>query len=195
MSRSSARSDRAVGEPAGRGLFLGRFQPFHSGHLAVITELRRRRPEEPLLLGIGSAQLSHTPDNPFTGGERMEMVLRSLVEAHLDGVVPVPLLDIDRHGLWVAYLASILPRFGRVYTHNPLTELLFREAGYRVVPVAWQERERFEGTRIRRLLAQDGPWRPLVPPAVAGYLESIDATGRLRLLAGAPRPPAVRGLP
>ncbi|MHB8352807.1 MAG: nicotinamide-nucleotide adenylyltransferase [Thermoplasmata archaeon] len=178
-----------------RGLFLGRFQPFHAGHLAVVAELRRLRPEEELILAIGSAQISHTPDNPFTGGERMEMVLRALDEARLERVVPVPLLDIDRHGLWAAYLASILPRFERVYTHNPLTEMLFREAGYQVIPVAWHERDRFEGTKIRRALAEDGPWRPLVPPAVAAYLQAIGAPGRLRLLTEAPRPPTVAELP
>ncbi len=178
-----------------RGLFLGRFQPFHTGHLAVVADLRRRRPDEELLLGIGSAQVSHTPENPFTGGERMEMVLRALAEARVDGVVPVPLLDIDRHGLWVAYLASLLPPFDRVYTRNPLTELLFGEAGYEVVPVAWQDRERLEGTRIRRALLEGDAWRALVPPAVAAYLDAIHAPERLRTLDRAPRPPSVPDRP
>ncbi|MGI0053835.1 MAG: nicotinamide-nucleotide adenylyltransferase [Thermoplasmata archaeon] len=178
-----------------RGLFLGRFQPFHLGHLHVVQELKRQRPEEELLIGVGSAQISHTPDNPFTGGERMEMVLRALRESRIEGVVAIPLLDIDRHGMWVAYLASILPAFGRVYTSNPLTEMLFRDSGYEVLSIDWYDRDRLEGTRIRRGMVDGGEWRSRVPPAVAGYLEEIGAPDRLRRLAVAPRPPEAPPLP
>jgi nicotinamide-nucleotide adenylyltransferase len=174
-----------------RGLLVGRFQPFHKGHLAVVEALRRERPQEELLLGIGSAQLSYTPENPFTASERMEMVLRALAEAGLSGVLPIPLLDIDRHGEWVNYLATLLPPFERVYTTNPLTRLLFETGGYTVVEVPWRNREAWEGTRIRRLLATGGPWQPEVPPAVAEYLDGIGAAARLQLLAVAPRPPTV----
>ncbi len=178
-----------------RGLLVGRFQPFHRGHLAVLAELRAARPDELILLGIGSAQLSHTPENPFTSAERMEMVLRAIDEAHLPGILPVPLLDIDRHALWVAYLASLLPRFDRVYTSNPLTKLLFEQAGYPVTEVAWKQRDLWEGTRIRRLMRDGGEWSSAVPPAVARYLGEIGAPERIRLLAEAPRPPSVRPMP
>lgn len=178
-----------------RGLLVGRFQPFHRGHLAVLAELKRTHPDELLLLGIGSAQISYTPENPFTASERMEMVLGALDEAKVEGVLPVPLLDIDRHGLWVTYLRSLLPPFEHVYTSNPLTHLLFREAGYEVIDVPWQNREVWEGTRIRRELAAGGPWETAVPPSVARYLRRIDAPARMRTVLEAPRPPSVRPAP
>jgi len=131
MSKTSVRSEGAGGPE--RGLLVGRFQPFHLGHLRVLQTIRREHPDETILLGIGSAQSSHTMDNPFSAGERMEMVLRAVEEARLDAVLPVPLLDIERHGLWVRYLASLLPPFQRVYTNNPLTRLLFEADGYEVL--------------------------------------------------------------
>ncbi len=168
-----------------RGLLVGRFQPFHRGHLSVVREIRTLRPEEPLLLGLGSAQASYTWENPFTAGERTEMIARALAEAGLTGVTTVPLVDIDRHALWVAHVESLLPPFDRVYTNNPLTRLLFERAGYVVEGPPMFERERYEGARIRSRMAAGEEWSDLVPPATASYLESIRAAHRLRQLAHA----------
>jgi nicotinamide-nucleotide adenylyltransferase len=178
-----------------RGLLVGRFQPFHLGHLRALQAIRKDRAEEMILLGIGSAQVSHTPENPFTGGERMEMALRALEESKAERVLPVPLLDIDRHSLWVSYLASLLPVFTRVYTNNPLTRTLFEAAGYEVLGVPWQDREHLEGTAIRREMVSGDGWRPRVPTAVRKYLEEIHGPERLRTLAHAPRPPHVGDRP
>ncbi|MGB6443186.1 MAG: nicotinamide-nucleotide adenylyltransferase, partial [Thermoplasmata archaeon] len=154
-----------------RGLLVGRFQPFHGGHLAIVREVRTQRPDESLILGIGSAQESYTWKNPFTAGERIEMIDRALTEAKIDRVLPIPLPDIGRHALWVRYLESQLPPFERVYTNNPLTRLLFERARYPVESPTLVDRERFEGATVREQLARDREWRGLVPPAVYRYLE------------------------
>lgn len=175
----------------GRGLLVGRFQPFHRGHLSVIQSIRAARPTDALILGIGSAQESYTFENPFTAGERGEMIERALREVGVTGCSVVPIPDINRHSLWVAHLESLLPPFDRVYTNNPLTRLLFERAGYSVESPTLVHRDEYEGTRIRRLLASGGPWADSVPPAVATYLREIDGEGRLHLLAdgGESRPP------
>jgi nicotinamide-nucleotide adenylyltransferase len=170
-----------------RGLLVGRFQPLHRGHLGVVQAIQKDRPDDSLLLAIGSAQESYTPLNPFTAGERFEMILRTIDTERLSRVEAVPVTDIHQHALWVRYLEGLLPPFDRVYTNNPLTELLFDRAGYDVVRPKWIERRRFEGVHVRdRLIAGRG-WKELVPPAVARYLETIDGPGRLQLLAKARR--------
>lgn len=55
-----------------RGLFVGRFQPFHLGHLMAIKDVLEEVDE--LVIVIGSAQCSHDVDDPFTAGERLVMV-------------------------------------------------------------------------------------------------------------------------
>jgi nicotinamide-nucleotide adenylyltransferase len=169
-----------------RGLLVGRFQPFHRGHLAMATAVRGHRPDETLVLGIGSAQDSYTRSNPFTAGERAEMIERALAEAQLDHCVAVPVVDIDRHSVWVAHLESLLPKFDRVYTNNPLTRLLFERAGYPVDSPELVDRAHLEGARIRALMAERGNWKPFVPPSVAGYLDEIGGADRVRLLADVP---------
>lgn len=172
-----------------RGLLVGRFQPFHRGHLAMATAVRGQRPGDTLILGIGSAQAAYTRSNPFTAGERAEMIERALQEAHLDHCVSVPVVDIDRHAVWVAHLESLLPKFDRVYTNNPLTRLLFERAGYAVESPDLVDRAHLEGVRIRRLMAQRGDWKPFVPPSVAAYLDEIAGVDRLRILEEAPPGP------
>lgn len=172
-----------------RGLFVGRFQPFHRGHLEVVRRIRAERPRAGLLLPIGSAEQSFTRENPFTAGERFEMIERALREAGIDRVAIVPVADIQRHAQWVRYLEGLLPPFDRIYTHNRLTELLFARAGYPVERPPLLNRRRFEGARIRVALARGRGWTSAVPPAVGRYLEEIDAPARLRLLEdrGTPR--------
>jgi len=171
-----------------RGLLVGRFQPFHLGHLGVVRSIRGAHPDRALLLGIGSAQASFTADNPFTAGERFEMIERALAEARIDGCLPVPLTDIDRHALWVSHVVSLLPPFETVYTNNPLTRTLFERAGYDVESPPLIDRGRLEGARVRAAMISGARWRALVPTSVADYLEELRAVERLRLVAeGHPR--------
>ena len=171
-----------------RGLLVGRFQPFHRGHLGVVRSIRAEHPDRTLLLGIGSAQASYTPDNPFTAGERYEMIERALAEARIESCRPVPITDIDRHALWVAHVVSLLPAFETVYTNNPLTRTLFERAGFQVEAPALFDRARYEGAKVRAAMLTGDRWRGLVPPAVASYLDELRAVERLQLLAqGHPR--------
>ena len=171
-----------------RGLLVGRFQPFHLGHLGVVRSIRQEHPDRRLLLGIGSAQASFTAVNPFTAGERFEMIERALAEARVEGCLPVPLTDIDRHSLWVSHVVSLLPPFETVYTNNPLTRTLFERVGYAVESPPWVDRNRYEGAKIRASMVAGDRWRALVPKTVAAYLEELHGADRLRLLSeGHPR--------
>lgn len=165
-----------------RGLLVGRFQPFHRGHLGVVVQIEKQRPGVPLILAIGSAEESYTWNNPFTAGERFEMIDRALPRDANPSVHIVPVADIRRHAQWVHYLESLLPEFDRVYTNNPLTRLLFERGGYSVESPHLIDRRRFEGEHVRRCLAEDRGWKSLVPPDVAEFLTKVDAPARLAML-------------
>ncbi len=55
---------------------IGRFQPFHKGHLEIIKTILKDN--DHVIIGIGSAQFSHTLTNPFTAGERYLMISNTL---------------------------------------------------------------------------------------------------------------------
>lgn len=54
-------------------LFIGRFQPFHNGHLAVIKH--GLKIAEKLIIIIGSCSAARNIKNPFTYGERADMIM------------------------------------------------------------------------------------------------------------------------
>lgn len=158
---------------------MGRFQPFHRGHLELVRSVQRATGGRPLLLVIGSAEQAFTWENPFTAGERFEMISGALAEAGIPGVTIVPVADIGRHALWVRYLEGLLPRFDRVYTHNPLTRLLFERAGYAVESPPMYHRATLEGAKVRVALAAGRGATALLPPSVARYLAELKARERL----------------
>ncbi len=67
-------------------VFVGRFQPFHRGHLAVIRAALERSAH--VLVLVGSANAARSTRNPFTFEERSRMIVESLRE--LDGAVGDP---------------------------------------------------------------------------------------------------------
>ena len=65
-----------------RGILIGRMQPVHNGHMQVIDKILDEVDE--IIIGIGSAQLSHELKDPFTAGERVMMISQSLAERGVD---------------------------------------------------------------------------------------------------------------
>lgn len=163
-----------------RGLFVGRFQPFHLGHLAAIKDVLKE--VEELVIVIGSAQYSHNLNNPFTAGERLIMVRKALEEAGIDysrvWVVPVP--DAHLHMMWVSAVEGYTPPFDVVYSNEPLTRRLFIEAKYRVKAVRFHERKLYSSTEIRERMLKGESWEKLVPKGVAAFIKEIDGVNRLR---------------
>lgn len=166
-----------------RALFVGRFQPFHNGHLHAVKSILEEADE--LVIVVGSAQMSHEPDNPFTAGERLEMIKYALDEAGVDRrrymLIPIP--DAPAHRVWVSQVESQTPRFDIVYTNQPLTRRLLVEAGYEVKGIDLYMREQYEATEIRRRILEGEDWSSLVPPEVHRYVKEIDGEGRIRDLA------------
>lgn len=163
-----------------RGLYVGRFQPFHLGHLKAIQEVLNEAEEVAIV--IGSAQYSHNLSDPFTAGERLVMIRRALREAEVDSsrvwIVPVP--DVHLHMLWVSALEGYTPSFNVVYSNEPLTRRLFTEAGYKVKGVRFYQRKVYTSTLIREKMLKDKSWASLVPETVAKFIIEIDGVNRLR---------------
>ena len=166
-----------------RGLYVGRFQPFHLGHLEAIKDVLKEIDE--LVIVIGSAQYSHNIHNPFTAGERLVMIRSALQDAEVDysrlWIVPVP--DVHLHMLWVSALEGYTPRFNSVYSNEPLTRRLFTEAGYEVKSIRFYQRKLYTSTLVRGKMLKGENWTTLVPKSVADFINEIDGVNRLRDLA------------
>lgn len=163
-----------------RGIYVGRFQPFHLGHLGAVEDILKEVDE--LVIVIGSAQYSHRIDNPFTAGERLVMIRKALEEAKMNSsriwIVPVP--DVHLHMMWVSAVEGYTPHFNVVYSNEPLTRRLFVEADYSVKPIPFHRRNVYSSTEIRKRMLSGGDWEELVPKSVATFIKEIDGVKRLQ---------------
>lgn len=161
-----------------RGLLIGRYQPFHKGHLEVIKNILKE--VDDLIIGIGSAQISHTLENPFTAGERMTMISNALRDAGVTRciyIIPIP--DLWNNALWVNHVKSLTPAFQVVYTGNALAKRLFKENGMEVREQPLFNRSKFSGTEVRRRMLSGDDWKSLVPKAVVAVVEDTKGVQRL----------------
>jgi nicotinamide-nucleotide adenylyltransferase len=166
-----------------RGFFIGRFQPYHFGHHEVIRQILKEVDE--LIIGIGSAQESHTLENPFTAGERILMISRALEEIATDKkIYIIPLEDIYRNSLWVSHVRSMVPPFDVVFSNNPLVTRLFSEAGYEVRRTDLHNRRQYQGTEIRKRILEGKKWQELVPEVVMQTIVEIGGIERIKDVSG-----------
>ena len=163
-----------------RGLYLGRFQPYHLGHHQVLRQISKEVDE--IIICIGSAQKSHEIENPFTAGERMLMISNALEEFDIKHYV-IPIEDIQRNSLWVSHVKSMVPPFETAYTNNPLVIELFSEAGIEVRQSPLFKRDSYSGTEIRRKMLSDDNWEHFVPEKVVGIIQGINGVKRMKTIA------------
>jgi len=165
-----------------RVLFPGRFQPFHNGHLEALLQLLSEYDE--VVIAVGSAQEGFTCRNPFTAGERIEMIdylLRRRGLRDRAWIIPVP--DINMPPAWTAYLLSLIPRVDAVASGNPQVLYLYEWLGFKTKRIKLVEPEKYHGFRIRELIVRGADdWRELVPPEIAEFIDSIRGVERIRRL-------------
>ena len=161
---------------------MGRMQPVHLGHLQVIKRILDEVNE--VIIGVGSAQLSHTLKDPFTAGERVMMLTKALGENKVPAssyyIIPIP--DIVCNSVWVAHMEMLTPPFNYVYTGNPLVQRLFLEHSYQVTEPPLFNREEYSGTEVRKRMLRGEDWETLVPTSVVEVIKEIDGIQRLKHL-------------
>lgn len=164
--RAHGRAGANAKKPLPVSLFIGRFQPFHKGHLYAIKWISRRSSR--VVVAIGSSQEKGTAENPYTATERRAMVKASLSEAGLLRKCRVCLLtDINNDARWVAHADASLPRYDVCYSNNPLVLRLMRRAGRQASRVPFLRRGFYNATKIRERMAAHLGWEERVPKAVA----------------------------
>jgi nicotinamide-nucleotide adenylyltransferase len=159
-------------------LFVGRFQPFHKGHLFMTKRILEDF--DHIIIGVGSAQYSHTLNNPFSYEERSRMIGLAVEWEGLKGCRILPIDDVHDHAAWVSFVESAVPSFEVVFSNDPLTVKLFQEKGYDVMEPSLYNRDDLSGTEVRNRMAHGKDWEDLVPSRVAEYIKEIDGAERVK---------------
>jgi nicotinamide-nucleotide adenylyltransferase len=161
-----------------KALFIGRFQPFHLGHLLLLERLSKRYEE--IIIGIGSSQYQYTFDNPFSELERKQMIMHSLDAVGIHRFRIVAITDIHDPPRWVDHVCSIVSDFDVIIANNPFTKKLFSKKVYIVKGTRFFDRKRYSGKEIRRRIIQDEPWVELVPEVVFKIITDVDGVKRIK---------------
>ncbi|MDR0703168.1 MAG: bifunctional nicotinamide-nucleotide adenylyltransferase/Nudix hydroxylase [Azoarcus sp.] len=167
-------------------ILIGRFQPFHNGHAALLREALARAAR--VILVIGSAFQARNAKNPFTWEERAAMIAASLDEASARRVAFVPVRDYYDDRRWAAALETgvraeleksgiAAPRIALAGFHKDASSDylgIFPRWSF----IAVERQGEIDATTIRQRYFNAGntdgvraSLQDLVPPAVARYLD------------------------
>ncbi len=157
-----------------RGLVIGRFQPLHKGHEALI----KRAIEDcvHVIVGIGSSQAKRSSTNPYSLEERIAMV-RAVFGDTVE-VIPIP--DIHDPPNYADHVIDITGPIDRVFGNDEATVSLFEDAGIPVRRPGLEKRDDWQGKNVRLQMATgDSGWRKNLSTPVIAYLDSIGGTRRV----------------
>jgi nicotinamide-nucleotide adenylyltransferase len=178
-----------------RGLMIGRFQPFHNGHLYLAKQILKECDE--LIIAIGSAQFNYIYKDPFTAGERVLMIHAALSsetkDIDLTKCYIIPIVNDENNARWFGHLKSMVPPFHVLYTGNEFViGLASREVQIR--KPSFLKKEEYNGTNIRKQIAtmqqqnnqqlRRQNWKDLVPNVVCTIIEEIGGFKRIEMLLG-----------
>jgi len=159
-------------------LFVGRFQPFHIGHLKVIKWVLKKY--DSVIIVIGSSKESKTEKNPFTFEERKKMIQNTLKKERISvkkyKIIGIP--DVQHDKKWVESILEKV-KFDVVFTKNSWTKRCFDQLN---IPV--KEHPVFgdiSATKIRNMIKNNKEWEKFVPKEVENTLKRINLKKRLRV--------------
>jgi len=159
---------------------IGRFQPFHLGHLAIIKKYNSLGYF--IKIGVGSSQKSHEKNNPFTSKEREEMIKTTLKDEKIKKFKIFHIPDIKEDKKYAKHVEQIVGHFDILFTGNPSVKTVFDKfcsiKGCKIH--FYKERiKRVKAGNIRKLWIERKRKSGL-PHGVYSYLQKIRASDRLK---------------
>ncbi|MGY5140310.1 MAG: nicotinamide-nucleotide adenylyltransferase [Candidatus Nitrosopumilus sp. Bin_571-38] len=162
------------------GLLIGRFQPFHLGHLEALQFALSK--VDKLWVGLGSSNKPVEKNNPFTVEQRKEMILSSIDDSMKEKISIYFIPDLDNHMKWVEKIDTIVPKFDIIFSNDDLTKHLYSKRNIQVLSIPFLNRESLSGTNIRDLIIHDQKWDDFVPDGTRNFLEKTGAKEHLKNL-------------
>lgn len=169
-------------------LFIGRFQPFHNGHLDIIKKILKEN--DRVIIVIGSAEKNFVDKNPLTAGERYELVDEALQAARISHkrYRIIPVRNVNNLALWVDHVNTYVPPYERLYTGSDIVKICFEgnrdyhhkknKPGPKIIQV--KRKLPVSATIIRDAIMNGEKWEHLVPPVVAKMLKEWNIPKRVK---------------
>lgn len=167
-------------------LLIGRFEPPHAGHLALLQQALACAAQAVVVLG--SAWQVRSPKNPFTWQERADMLRRALPEADQARLHFLPVRDYYNEAVWVAAVrrgvAALVPAGARIalvgHFKDATSSYLHAFPGWQLVCAERQGsidataiRDAYFGATPATALAALAPLAGQIPPSTQAALQAF----------------------
>jgi nicotinamide-nucleotide adenylyltransferase len=162
------------------GLRIARIQPPHHWHLDAIQQAFSHGVKK-LIIGIGSSDKSHTPDNPFSAQERNHMLSLLLEQNGLLSMTEIyHFPDFANDTQRIQHILHNVPSFTHVISDNPQVTDLFPDR-HIIQP---ENRIHIRASDIRQAIIDqhDHIIQQYLSPEVIDYLQKTDAYERIKKL-------------
>lgn len=160
-------------------LIIGRFQPFHLGHLEIIKKYYKKGFF--IKIVIGSSQKAHQKEDPFTKEERIEMIKNTLKEHKIKNHSVIFVPDVPSDKEWIKLVKQKVGKIDVLFTGNPWVKKLFKNESVELHEYN-EKFDRIKGIKaenIRKNLVNTKSKKGL-PNAVYEQLKIIRAFDRLK---------------
>lgn len=164
---------------------IGRFQPFHWGHWALVQAALVQGQRVVILLGSHGSRLSQ--QNPWTAAEREQMIRTSLSAATNARIHCLPIRDFPALTDWSTYVhrqvAAVMGPTARVaiLSTHPQGAGFFSQYFPHWAYIEQPRQPRLQATDIRRAYFQGQPehtYRDQVPAGTLAFLQAFKENPR-----------------
>ena len=162
------------------GLRIARIQPPHHGHIDAIQQALDFWLKK-IIIGIGSANISHTSDNPFSADERQYMIQTLLDKHGLTSYTQIHHLpDFPDDTQRTQHIIQTIPDFTHVISDNTRVNSLFHDK----IIIQPQTNLPVRASVIRQAIIQqqDHILQQFLSPEIINYLTQIDGYQRIKSL-------------
>ncbi len=102
-----------------RGLYLGRFQPFHNGHLYMVREILKE--VDLLIIGVCYNHKKNIEKDPYGVMKRISMIKYTLNRDKLHNFLLYPIEDNPSDKIWLKQFEDNVPKFDIIYMSDKNT--------------------------------------------------------------------------
>ncbi|MBI4232653.1 nicotinamide-nucleotide adenylyltransferase [Candidatus Peregrinibacteria bacterium] len=162
-------------------LYVGRFQPFHNGHLHVIKNVILKENDRVIIV-IGSAEKNFIDKNPMTAGERFTLIDDALRAAKVSPskYCIIPVRNVNNYALWVNHVNCYVPSYEKLYTGSQIVKACYdykyshlhrkNKLGPEIVKLD-RNHVPISASEIREAILRKEKWEQLVPKTVASTMK------------------------
>jgi nicotinamide-nucleotide adenylyltransferase len=179
------------------GIWVGRFQPFHLGHVSFLERLSLAF-DGPIVVAViasfpsdqnkavdaysEAANLQHRASkNPLTVWERLMMINLYLESSGLGNrIMPIGIPRPDTN--WDIVKGFYPPKRILCFSERNTFELQkvahWKSLNERVKTFSFDGTDNISGTKFKEIIKNRGDWRSLLPPATVEYFSAIGGPER-----------------